>query len=603
MIALADNHETLNNYISDLKSQADEIVSSPLPSYEDSDITRISAAGTISHNIQVCSLIYKLSGEGKYKARAISELENAAAFPDWNPKAHFLDTATIACGFALGYDWLYDDLTQEQRERFARTLYDYAVVPAQTEFAARVNGSGYCDFNWTQNAYNWNAVCNSGIVVACLAIADEPEYKDAAAELVSKCLRSVQQSIGSFSEDGAWPEGAIYAAYLMGYYMTMTEALTTALGKDYGYGRVSAVGSFHNFIVRITGLNEVFNFGDGGEAMASYGGFMVYSRRSGDAFYAAYKNELINKEKSAAGVLDVLYYDPRLADYDMNATQAVGDGCFSAINTAVFHKGVFGVDAAFAGIHGGYNNVPHGHLDAGTFVYDVSGVRFASDLGQDNYNLYAYWKTNPAAEKNRWAYYRLRAEGHNTLVINPDGGPDQAVMSESRITAYRSADTYGYAILDMSDAYAKNVSRVNRGLSFNKEDCSLLIQDEYRLLDRSDVYWFMHTAAAAKVSDDGKSAILTRWGKRIWIGIVDGEAVLSCEEDKPFASSPNPDLWQENVNSGLSQAVENSFYRKIQIKQTGVSGEQKLAVYMVPLKEGETAPAYIPKVRKLSEWQ
>lgn len=602
-VVSADANDTLHAYILDLKKQADEILKTELPTYEDSDVTRLSAASTISRNIQVCALMYKLSGEEAYKTRAVSELANAAAFPNWNPQAHFLDTATIACGFALGYDWLYDALTQEQRSQFAQTLYDYAVVPAQTEFEARANGNKYCDFNWTQNAYNWNTVCNSGIIVACLAIADEPAYQAAATELIEKCMHSVQQSIKSFSVDGAWPEGPTYAAYLMGYYMTMTEALMTALGKDYGYGSAAAVGAFHHYIVRLNGLNEVFNFGDGGEAMASYSGFMLYAVRSGDAFYAAYANELIQRQKSSVGVLDVLYYDPRLADYDMSANPAVGDGCFAGINTAVFHKGSFGGNAAFAGIHGGYNNVPHGHLDAGTFVYDVSGVRFASDLGQDNYNLYAYWTTDPTAEKNRWAYYRMRAEGHNTLVINPSSGPDQAVESESRITDYHSSAAYGYAVLDMSDAYADNASKVNRGLYFNKENNSLLIQDEYTLSAQSDVYWFMHTAAAAEVSADGKSAVLTRWGKRVWIGIIEGDGVLTCEEDIPFASSPNPNVWPENRNNGLSQATDTSFYRKIQIKQTGVLGEQRLAVYMIPLAEGETAPAEIPNVKNLSEWQ
>ena len=43
------------------------------------------------------------------------ELEAACNFADWNP-SHFLDTAEMSTAFALGYDWLYDYLTEEQRK-------------------------------------------------------------------------------------------------------------------------------------------------------------------------------------------------------------------------------------------------------------------------------------------------------------------------------------------------------------------------------------------------------------------------------------------------------------------------------------------------------
>ena len=38
-----------------------------------------------------------------YKARAMKELQAAAAFKDWNP-SHFLDTAEMTAAFAIGYD-------------------------------------------------------------------------------------------------------------------------------------------------------------------------------------------------------------------------------------------------------------------------------------------------------------------------------------------------------------------------------------------------------------------------------------------------------------------------------------------------------------------
>ena len=60
----------------------------------------------------------------------------------------------------------------------------------------------------------------------------------------------------------------------------------------------------------------------------------------------------------------------------------------------------------------GDNKANHSHLDLGSFIVDALGVRWACDLGADDYNMPGYFGGK------RWTYYRLRAEGHNTLVIN-----------------------------------------------------------------------------------------------------------------------------------------------------------------------------------------
>jgi hypothetical protein len=46
----------------------------------------------------------------------------------------------------------------------------------------------------------------------------------------------------------------------------------------------------------------------------------------------------------------------------------------------------------------GDNKANHSHLDLGSFVFDAAGVRWAMDLGADNYNLPGYFG------KQRWDY-------------------------------------------------------------------------------------------------------------------------------------------------------------------------------------------------------
>src|SRR6266851_4042147 len=80
---------------------------------------------TLSAAIQVpehpLALVYRISGETKYLERAVTELRAAAAFPDWNP-SHFLDVAEMTHAFAIGYDWLFHDLSPEDRALFRKAI-------------------------------------------------------------------------------------------------------------------------------------------------------------------------------------------------------------------------------------------------------------------------------------------------------------------------------------------------------------------------------------------------------------------------------------------------------------------------------------------------
>ena len=95
------------------------------------------------------------------------------------------------------------------------------------------------------------------------------------------------------------------------------------------------------------------------------------------------------------------------------------DKYFRGAEVAVLRSDWDNPKALFVGFKAGDNKANHSHLDLGSFVFDAAGARWAMDLGADDYNLPGYFGAQ------RWNYYRLRAEGQNTLVINPDRGPDQ----------------------------------------------------------------------------------------------------------------------------------------------------------------------------------
>ena len=143
------------------------------------------------------------------------------------------------------------------------------------------------------------------------------------------------------------------------------------------------------------------------------------------------------------------------------------------------------------------------------------GVRWAEELGPGPYDAPNYFLNTPAG--GRWKNYSKRAEGQNTLVINPSMTlDDQYVLAESEFIHFEPRDGGGFCTLDMTDAYRMNgATDVTRSFELYNNRSSLKITDTVKCLIRSDIYWFMHTKADIKVSEDGKTAILTIGDKQL----------------------------------------------------------------------------------------
>ena len=73
---------------------------------------------------------------------------------------------------------------------------------------------------------------------------------------------------------------------------------------------------------------------------------------------------------------------------------------------------------AHVGFKAGSPSVNHGHMDIGSFVMEAEGVRWAFDLGVQNYNsleskgIKVFGKDQDA---QRWSILRMNNYFHNTL--------------------------------------------------------------------------------------------------------------------------------------------------------------------------------------------
>ena len=82
---------------------------------------RMQGQHEVEHRVGLLAAAFRLTGKPVYAERAKRELLAAAAFENWNP-SHFLDTAEMTFGVALGYDWLYDTLDDATRKTLCEAI-------------------------------------------------------------------------------------------------------------------------------------------------------------------------------------------------------------------------------------------------------------------------------------------------------------------------------------------------------------------------------------------------------------------------------------------------------------------------------------------------
>jgi hypothetical protein len=207
------------------------------------------------------------------------------------------------------------------------------------------------------------------------------------------------------------------------------------------------------------------------------------------------------------------------------------DALFRGVDVAFFRSAWDDPQAVYVGFKGGDNKANHSHLDLGTFVLDALGERWVLDLGSDDYNLPGYFG------KQRWTYFRLRTEAHNTLTID---GENQNPAGKAPIVAFQSKPERAFAVTDLTGGYAPLVKQAKRGIAL-LDRRQVLVQDEVEAAYPVEVVWNFLTRARIDVS--GAQARLAQGKAKLEARILSPTGarfeIISTNAPEPQAQQPD----------------------------------------------------------------
>ena len=340
-------------------ARADLTFKEPIIEYKRKGRRILSVSRDAIERVLDLSTAWKVTGERKYFDRCRDEMLAISKFDDWNP-SHHLDTAEMQTALAIGYDWLFHDLSKTDQSIISTALRDKGLKSTldYSSLAKRRN--------------NWNQVCMGGMVMSAIALMElEPQLSNNALELAKNGIPIGLK--GGYTDDGAYAEGGGYWGYGTIYTILTIEALRSAELPFEAYRSHPGFLQSANFIQQVHGSSDLlFNYGDNKPVSLEFNAALTWMAKQNQSqslnqFIAPTFEKIDAKTHDRFLALAAFWLpDPAEAKVKTLPLHFLGTG-YSPI---AIHRTGFQTKDLYLGIKAGQANVNHGHMDAGSFVID-----------------------------------------------------------------------------------------------------------------------------------------------------------------------------------------------------------------------------------------
>jgi len=506
---------------------------------------------TAFKHLSAFAFLYSVYQEDKYKQKTIAYLDNVTGFPDWNPR-HYLDVGEMTLAVSIAVDWLWDDLSLEQRDRYLDAIVEKGLKPSLDE-SLSTNW-------WMYYNNNWNPVCHSGLTAGAILIADR--LPDLAERIINRAIKAVPIAMAETDPDGVYPEGPTYWNYGTEFSIFFIDLLKRAVGHSFGLEDHASFKKSMGFrAMSVTPTEKFYNFFDSGQRLYFSPASTWFAKTYGMPTAHLESRRLI-KSLLTSGEwtkddfrhrtlpFTALWYPQNVPDptsLESNLPkhwQGHGDNPIAMIRSSWVDPNAF-----FLGFKGGLGSISHAHMDAGSFIYEAEGVRWAVDLGAQTYlslesKNVGLWDRRQNSD--RWRVFRLGPYSHNLMLIDEQLHDVAERATVSNIIEHENQIS---STVNLSPVNKANVENYKR--TFTAHDFKVLQIDdrvtgarkpfEHEGRNSATLHWRMVTQA--DVSIDGNRATLKQDGKTCYLEVILPENVSYTLRAAPL--DPPPYYWDE----------------------------------------------------------
>lgn len=500
----------VRNMYEAIKLNAQDIQEKPLLERIKTGRRLLSVSRKMLYRMNMLGIVYRVEKKEAVLERINEEVLAVCNFSDWNP-SHYLDVAEMALAVAIAVDWTAGDLPKTTTAIAKRALIEKGIQPSYTDEDKMW---------WIKGTNNWNQVCHGGMIAAAIAVAEEaPEL---AAKTIHRALKNMPYALAEYGPDGVYPEGSTYWAYGTQFSTVTAAMLESAFGTDFGLGDYPGFQESAVFRALSIAPSEMYyNFADCGDRRNIQGDLTLawFASKTGNPMLYERERFLLPPKDigklsrmSGAGIVWLAQFEPKTATTLPIAWKGDGD------NPIVIFKGSKkDPHQYYFGGKGGRGTVNHGNMDAGSFVFELNGVRWVVDPGNQDYHElektgFKLWER--CQECERWTLLTKNNFGHSTLSVNNDLHQVDGMASIVDFKAGEKPE----ATIDLTPTFEGQLKSATRRFVKSGRQ-SLLIEDEIAISDQTElVNWQLLTTATVELQK-GK-AILKQDGKVLTVELL-----------------------------------------------------------------------------------
>lgn len=432
------------------------------------------------------------------RAAAKTAMLDVANWKRWQPPwfdAHgqhtYYPAGLLAADVALGYDLLYNDLTEAERVQIRRALIEKSIIPTYKEYVL--------DNRVMANTSNWIAHTVGGALIAAASIADDVQASKSSTEaarfeiyLQGLLLKLEDHLSASYLADGSYGEGISYHEFDSETLLPAINAIRRAFGIDYWVQTHVLDSLTYPLYTLAQPISGSLDMGDthspAGHGIAP----LVYESKDPVVrwYYAQFDRPSLSK---------FIFYDDSVAPQPPRLPTS---RIFRDKGNAVFRSG-WDKDAIILLYRAG-PNFNHHHADQGSFLVNAFGENLVTEAGWSDYYKDPYYAT-----------FFTQAIGHSTLLV--DGNPESQTIPDTRqfsalnsyplITDSVTSDFFDGLGSELSSVYQDRLARYVRRLVFVKP-YYFVVFDDLKVNGKPARFDFLlHLPDRDKIKTDGLSAI------------------------------------------------------------------------------------------------
>ena len=404
-----------------------------------------------------------LTDNAEARSAAKSAMLAVANWNRWQPpwfNAHgqhtYYPAGLLAADVALGYDLLYNDLTESERTQIRKALIEKSILPTYKEYVV--------DNRVMVNTSNWIAHTVGGALIASASIAGDVQASDLSKEISAPfevlvhglLLKLEDHMAASFLADGSYGEGISYHEFDTETLAPALHAVRRAFGIDY-WKQTHVIDSL-KYPLYTLALPTSGSLDMGDTHPPAGHGIPPLAYESKDPvirwYFAQFDRPSLSK---------FIFYDDSVRPEPPKPASMPTSRVFRDKGNAVFRSG-WDKDAIILLFRAG-PNFNHHHADQGSFLINAFGENLATEAGWSDYYKDPYYAT-----------FFTQAIGHSTVLV--DANPESQSIADTpqfaalnrypRITDSITSEFYDGVGSELSSVYQNRLARYVRRIVFVK---------------------------------------------------------------------------------------------------------------------------------------